>query len=228
MQTNRMAKDQPTEFKFKPESKKKLEYWVRKYPKNRIQSAVIPVLWIAQKDNQGWLSKPAIEAVAEFLNMPLIRVYEIVTFYTMFNLEPVGRYFIQLCGTTPCGLRGAEELKSICEQKIGPKNTIREDGLFSWTEVECLGACVNAPMVQINDAYYEDLTKENFARLLEELQRGRSVKPGSLINRQTSAPETGMTCLLDKTLYDGSRTSPLKKLPNAIKQRENSKKTAEK
>ena len=129
--------------------------------------------------------------------MPYIRVYEVATFYTMFNLSPVGKYFVQICGTTPCMLRGAEELKDILRRMIGPEKKVTEDGLFSWMEVECLGACVNAPMMQINKDYFEDLTPDSLTTLLNKLKTGVGVKPGPQSNRQFSAPASGMRTLLD-------------------------------
>jgi NADH-quinone oxidoreductase subunit E len=131
------------------------------------------------------------------LDMPYIRVYEIATFYTMFNLSPVGTYFVQLCGTTPCMLRGSEELKAVCRKMIGPERKVSADGLFSWLEVECLGACVNAPMVQINKDYFEDLTPDSFTTLLTKLKAGVGVKPGPQSNRQFSAPASGLRTLLE-------------------------------
>ena len=135
---------------------------IAKYPEGRQASAVLSLLWRAQKQNDYWLPKPAIENVARMLDMPYIRVLEIATFYTMFNLAPVGRFFIQMCGTTPCQLQGSDGIKDVLERRVGPQRKVTADGNFSWLEVECLGACCNAPMVQINDDYYEDLTPENF------------------------------------------------------------------
>jgi NADH-quinone oxidoreductase subunit E len=149
--------------------------------------------------NGGWLSRAAIEKVAATLDMPNIRVLEIATFYTMFNLAPVGRYYVQLCGTTPCMLRGAEDIKAVCRERIGNPGQVTTDGLFSWTEVECLGACCNAPMVQINEDYFEDLTPQNFAKLLDDLAAGRPVRSGSQIGRLSSEPVGGLTALT--TLY---------------------------
>ena len=165
------------------------------------------MIWRAQKQNNYWLPKPAIEKVAEILGMPFIRVLEVATFYTMFNLSPVGRQHVQLCGTTTCVLRGAEALKKVCEKKIGAQNHVSADGALSWVEVECLGACCNAPMVQINDDYYEDLTAESFEKLLDDLVAGRPVKKGSQIGRVSSEPIGGLTSLIDPTIYktnDGS------------------------
>ena len=156
---------------------------------------MLPLLWRAQEQCGGWLPEPALRAVADMLGMAYIRVYEIATFYTMFNLAPVGRYYVQLCGTTPCWLRGAEELKSVCRKRIGEPGHVTDDGTFSWTEVECLGACVNAPMVQINKDYYEDLDAARLERLLTDLKEGRDVKPGPQTGRQSSAPASGLKTL---------------------------------
>ena len=153
------------------------------------------MLWRAQEQAGGWVPEAAIRHVADFLNMAYIRVLEVATFYTMFNLEPIGRFHVQLCGTTPCMLRGAEEIKKVCRRRIGEPEQVSADGKFSWREVECLGACVNAPMVQINYDYYEDLTPENFEKLLDGLAAGKNPKPGPQIDRQLSAPVGGPTTL---------------------------------
>jgi NADH-quinone oxidoreductase subunit E len=155
---------------------------------------VIPLLWRAQ-EQAGWLPEPAIRYVADMLGMPYIRALEVATFYTMFNLEPVGKYLVQLCGTTPCVLRGSEDIKKVCQRRIGDQEHISADGMFTWREVECLGACVNAPMAQINYDYYEDLTPENFEKLLDNLAAGKNPKPGPQIDRQFSAPIGGPTTL---------------------------------
>jgi NADH-quinone oxidoreductase subunit E len=205
MTVRRLAEIQPESFAFTPENKAWCDAQIAKYPPGRQASAVIPLLWKAQAQNDYWLPKPAIEAVADMLDMPYIRVLEIATFYSMFNLEPVGKYYIQLCGTTPCMLRGAEAIKDVCTSKIGEQRHVSANGMFSWLEVECLGACCNAPMVQINDDYYEDLTPENFAALLDDLAAGRPVKIGSQIGRTSSEPEPGRgDTLNDPTLFDGS------------------------
>jgi len=177
---------------------------IAKYPPGRQQSAVIPILWRAQEQSGGWLPQKAIEAVAELLGMAKIRVLEVATFYTMFNLSPVGRFHVQFCGTTPCMLRGADGLKTVLHRMIGHENEVSADGTFSWTEVECLGACVNAPMVQINADYYEDLTPETLARILNELAAGKSPKPGPQIDRHLSAPIGGEMTLTDPSLYAGN------------------------
>jgi NADH-quinone oxidoreductase subunit E len=196
-------------------SDREIAWWESKYPADRRQSAVIPALWIVQKQNGGWLSEPALRAVADRLGMPYIRVYEVATFYTMFNLDPVGRVHIQICGTTPCMLRGANDLKAVCERAIGPKGEPSANGQFSWVEVECLGACVNAPMAQINDYYYEDLSPEALESLIEAFAAGQTPPPGPRVERQASAPEGEPTSLTDPSLYDGSRAAPLGSLPNA-------------
>jgi NADH-quinone oxidoreductase subunit E len=191
MSVRRLDPSQPASFEFNPENLEWAKQQITKYPDGRQWAAVIPLLWRAQEQHAYWLPEPAIRYVAELLDMPYIRVYEVATFYTMFNLSPVGKYHVQLCGTTPCMLRGAEEIKAICEKTIGPVGTTSKDGLFSWVEVECLGACVNAPMVQINNDYFEDLTPDIFESLLEKLRTGVGVKPGPQTNRQYSAPASG-------------------------------------
>lgn len=203
------------EFAFAPETEPKIAFWLSKYPEGKQRSAVIPLLWLAQKDNKGWLSEPAMRAVADRLGMAYIRVYEVATFYTMFRMQPVGEYHIQLCGTTPCMLRGAETLKEVCERRIGKKGAVSGDGKLSWEEVECLGACVNAPMAQINDYYFEDLSSESFDSLLDEFVAGKNPAPGPRVDRLNSAPEGGQTTLTDAALYDGSRAAPLTVIPGA-------------
>ena len=195
MSVRRLADVQPESFAFTPENAAWAEKQIAKYPEGRQASAVLSLLWRAQKQNAYWLPKPAIEDVARMLDMPYIRVLEIATFYSMFNLAPVGRFFIQMCGTTPCQLQGSDAIKAVLEQRIGPQRKVTADGTFSWLEVECLGACCNAPMVQINDDYYEDLTPENFNRLLDDLAAGRPVHIGSQIGRKTSEPVGGLTSL---------------------------------
>ena len=200
-------------FSFKPETEPTIAFWLGKYPEDKKRSAVIPLLWLAQKDNAGWLSEPAMREVADRLEMPYIRVYEVATFYTMFRLQPVGKHHIQLCGTTPCMLRGADDLKEVCRSKIGKPMHVTDDGRLSWEEVECLGACVNAPMVQINDYYYEDLTPDTLEEILNKLENGAEVKPGPFVDRLNSAPEGGATSLNETGLFDGSRNA-ISTLPN--------------
>ncbi len=195
MSVRRLAEQQPESFEFTPENMAWLEKQIAKYPDSRQASAVVPALWQAQKQNNYWLPQKAIEKVAELLGMPKIRVLEVATFYTMFNLEPVGKYYIQLCGTTPCMLCGSDDLIKVLERRVGSQRKVTADGMFSWLEVECLGACCNAPMVQINDDYYEDLTAEIFEKLLDDLAVGRPVKTGSQKDRVSSEPEGALTSL---------------------------------
>ena len=215
MSARRLAKVQPASFAFSKETKKKADWWIAKYPADRRQSAVIPILWLVQKQ-EGWVSEPAIRVVAETLGMPVIRVYEVATFYTMFMLEPVGSHaLVQVCGTTPCMLRGANDLKAVCQRRFGDRDHLSADGKVTWQEVECLGACSNAPMAAINDYYYEDLTPEIFEQVLDEFIAGKPRAPGSVIGRQGSAPEGGSAVLQDASLFDGSAAKALKALPNA-------------
>jgi NADH-quinone oxidoreductase subunit E len=186
---------QPQGFFFTVENLDWAKGQIAKYPEGRQASAVIPILWRAQEQSDGWLPEKAIEHVAHLLGMPKIRVLEIATFYTMFNLEPVGKFHVQLCGTTPCVLRGADKLLKLCHDKIGEQQHVTADGKLSWIEVECLGACVNAPAAQINYDYYEDLTPESLTRILDDLAAGKEVKPGPQVDRQLSAPVGGPTTL---------------------------------
>jgi len=219
MAVRKPAAMQPPSFAWSAENQRWCDAQIRKYPEGRQASCAIPFLWRGQKQ-EGWVTIPMMEAIARQLSMPYIRIYEVATFYTMFNLAPVGEHFIQLCGTTPCMLRGAHELREICKRVIGPESHVADDGKLSWLEVECLGACTNAPMVQIStkdsDHYYEDLTPEIFEALLERLRRGEKVKIGTQHpGRHTSDPEGENTTLTDPALYDGSRAQPLKEIPNA-------------
>lgn len=209
MSVRRLAAEQPASFAFKPETMEQARWWLAKYPPERKASAVIPIMWLAQKQ-EGWVSEPAIQAIAKLLDMPVIRVLEVATFYTMFHLAPVGKHHFQLCGTTPCMLRGAEELKSVCKRRIGGKHAVSADGLFSWEEVECLGACVNAPVIAIDDYFHEDLSPDALEALMDKLARGERIEPGSALKRQTSAPEGGPQVLKDPSLYDGSLAKPVK------------------
>jgi NADH-quinone oxidoreductase subunit E len=213
LSVRRLAAAQPASFAFSPATLKAAKTWMAGFPPGKQQSAVVPVLWLVQKQ-EGWVSEPAIRAVAELLGMPVIRVLEVVTFYTMFMLEPVGDVaLVQVCGTTPCQTRGAEGLLAVCARKFGPSNHRSPDGKFYWQEVECMGACANAPMAAINDYYYEDLTPESFEALLDAFAAGKKPKPGSAIGRQGSAPEGGPLTLVDPTLYDGSLAKKFK-VPN--------------
>ena len=215
MSVRRLAANQPDSFAFSAESLEQVKWWIAKFPEGRQQSAVIPLLWLVQKQ-QGWVSEPSIRVVAETLGMPVIRVYEIATFYTMFMLEPVGSHaLVQVCGTTPCMLRGANDLKAVCQRRFGDRDHLSADGKVTWQEVECLGACSNAPMAAINDYYYEDLTPETFEQILDEFIAGKPRAPGSVIGRQGSSPEGGPQVLSDPALYDGSAAKALKSIPNA-------------
>jgi NADH-quinone oxidoreductase subunit E len=214
MSVRRLAPNQPADFAFAKPTLKLVQFWLDKYPAHRRQSAVIPILWLVQKQ-EGWVSEPAIRKVAALLDMPVIRVLEVATFYTMFILEPVGTTaLIQVCGTTPCMLRGAKDLIGVCADKLGPRDHISPDGKFYWQEVECLGACCNAPMAQINDYYYEDLTPDTLAQIIEDFRAGKTPKPGSYIGRKSSEPVGGLTSLTDPALYDGAAGKKIKKLPN--------------
>ncbi len=208
MSVRRLAAEQPEGFTFTPENLEWAKAEIEKYPEGRQASAVLSLLWRAQEQMGGWIPEPALRTVADMLGMAYIRVYEIVTFYTMFNLEPVGRYYVQVCGTTPCMLRGSEDIMAVCRKRIGEKGQVSKDGMFSWTEVECLGACVNAPMAQINKYYYEDLTPENFESILERLRKGEQVEPGPQNGRQAAAPLGGPNTLTDPAIYAKDKSGP--------------------
>jgi NADH-quinone oxidoreductase subunit E len=201
----RLAEKQPESFAFSADNLAWAKREIAKYPAGRQASAVIALLWRAQEQAGGWLPEPAIRHVADLLGLAYIRALEVATFYTMFHLEPVGKFFVQVCGTTPCELRGAGALKQTCRRRIGEEGRVTLDGKFSWAEVECLGACVNAPMAQINYDYYEDLTPERLERILDLLAAGVTPKPGPQIDRQFSAPVGGPTTLGNG---GGSRAHP--------------------
>ncbi len=192
---------QPKAFAFTADNLAWANKQIAKYPEGRQASAVVPLLWKAQEQAGGWTPQKAIECVADLLGMPDSRVLEVATFYPRFNLEPVGTFNVQVCGTTPCMLRGADELKKVCRRRIGEQHQVSADGQFSWVEVECLGACVNAPMAQINYDFFEDLTPESLERILDDLAAGRTPRPGTQIDRQFSAPLGGPTTLTDPALY---------------------------
>ena len=204
MSVRRLHPVQPESFSFTPENLDWARRQLEKYPPGRQASAVIPVMWRAQEQNGGWVSEPAIRYVADLVGLSFIRAYEIATFYTMFQLSPVGRKaHVQVCGTTPCMLRGAGELIEVCRRRIAPApHQLSADGDFSWEEVECLGACVNAPMVEIFSDTYEDLTAQSFERVLDELAAGRKPRPGPQVERQFSAPIGGLTTLREDSIYD--------------------------
>jgi NADH-quinone oxidoreductase E subunit len=178
---------QPEYFEFTQENLALAKQHIAKYPEGRQASAVLPLLELAQRQNKNWVPMAALDYIANMLDMPSIHVFEVVTFYTMFNLAPVGKYHIQLCGTTPCWLRGADAIKETCKSKLGiDLGETTKDGVFSLIEVECLGACANAPMIQINDDFYEDLDSNSMAKLLSDLSAGNKVKKGSQTGRKSS------------------------------------------
>jgi NADH-quinone oxidoreductase subunit E len=192
----RLHPDQPDSFAFTPENQAWAEAQITKYPKGRQASAIIPLLWRAQ-EQEGWLTRAAIETVADMLDMAYMRALEVATFYFMFQLQPVGSIaHVQICGTTSCMICGAEDLIGVCKEKIAPEShQLSADGKFSWEEVECLGACANAPMAQIGKDYYEDLTADNFVALLDKLAAGEVPVPGSQVGRFASEPKSGLTSL---------------------------------
>jgi len=187
MTVRRLADNQEVDFNFDNKDLIYLNSLLENYPEDKKQSAVVPSLFYAQKKAGGWLPERAIIAVSEFLDMPKIRVLEIATFYSMFNLQPSGDYFVQVCGTTPCWLRGADKVKKACKDYIGQQREVSKDGLC-WVEVECLGACVNAPMVQINDDYYEDLDYESTVKILKDIKNKKNIVKDSKIGRKSSEP----------------------------------------
>ncbi len=196
MSTRRLAPDQPTTFAFTPENEAWAQKQISKYPSGKQASAVVPLLWRAQEQNGGHVTEPMMRVIGEKLGMSPIRVLEIATFYTMFNLKPVGQHLLQVCTTTPCWLRGSDEVMAACKKHIHPHaETVSADGKLSWMEVECLGACVNAPVIQVGDDFYEDLDGGRTEGLINDLRSGRPTRPGSQIGRQTSAPEGGPTTL---------------------------------
>jgi NADH-quinone oxidoreductase subunit E len=204
MAERRLHATQPAGFAFTAENAEWAKAQIAKFPEGRQASAVIPLLWRAQEQHDGWLPEPAIRAVADMLGMAYIRALEVATFYSMFQLAPVGRTaHIQVCGTTPCMLRGSGELIEICQRRIHhDPHHLSSDGAFSWEEMECLGACVNAPMIQIGADTFEDLTAASFEKLIDDLWAGRPVRPGPQIDRQLSAPVGGPTTLTERSLYE--------------------------
>jgi NADH-quinone oxidoreductase subunit E len=191
MTLRKISKDQPENFEFDQENLEEAQKIISKYPKNKEQSAVMSLLYLAQKQNNNWIPLSAMKYIGKFLNMPYIKVYEVATFYTMYNLTPVGKNFVQVCTTTPCMIRGASKIVEACKEKIS------KDKNCSWMEVECLGACINAPMMQINDDYYEDLDKEKALKILDQIISGKKPSPGSYRGRLNSEPENNRKTLLD-------------------------------
>ena len=198
MSVKKVYKNQPENFIFTPENLKLAKEIILNYPEGKQQSAVMSLLYIAQRQNDNWIPLAAMKYIAKFLSMPYIKVYEVATFYSMYNLSPVGKYFVQICTTTPCMLRGAYELVDACKEKISDKEKeLSTNNLCSWTEVECLGACVNAPMMQINDDYYEDLNKEKTLKILDKILNDENPQPGSYKGRTNSEPEDNRKTLMD-------------------------------
>ena len=192
----KISKEQPDSFEFSKENLINVENEIKKYPNNRKSSAVIALLYLVQKQNENWIPLTGIEQVAKILSMPYIKVYEVATFYSMFNLAPVGKYFVQVCTTTPCMIRGAKKIVDICKKNISINtNELSENKLCSWTEVECLGGCVNAPVVQVNKDYYEDLNEDKAEEIIKSLLKDEFPQPVSAKNRKNSSPEKGKTTL---------------------------------
>jgi NADH-quinone oxidoreductase E subunit len=189
MSVKKVNSEQPKNFEFKEKFQSIAEEILKKYPKKNKKSAVMPLLYLAQKQNNNWIPLAAIKYISKYLSMPYISVYEVATFYSMFNLSPVGKYFIQVCTTTPCLIRGADKIVKVCKKKISEKeNQISKNGECSWTEVECLGACVNAPMMQINSDYYEDLDEKSTAKIIDSIFKDKILEPGSYKGRKNTSP----------------------------------------
>ena len=198
MTLRRPSKEQPENFEFHSKSLEAAKIIISNYPEGKQQSAVMALLYIAQKQNNNWIPLAAMKLIAKTLNMPYIKVYEVATFYTMYNLAPVGEYFFQVCTTTPCMIRGANKLVDVCKKKISENESkISKDGKSSWLEVECLGACVNAPMIQINQDYYEDLDSEKLEKIIDKISNNEKPNPGSYRGRLSSEPENIRKTLLD-------------------------------
>ena len=198
MSLKRPAKDQPEKFEFSSASIELANNIIRKYPEGKQKSAVMALLYIAQKQKNNWIPLAAMKYIAKFLDMPYIKVYEVATFYSMYNLSPVGKYFVQVCTTTPCMIRGANKLVEACKEKISKNESeLLNDKNCSWMEVECLGACVNAPMMQINDEYFEDLDKEKTLKILDKILKDEMPKPGSYRGRISNEPENNRKTLMD-------------------------------
>jgi len=197
MSLKKISKEQPEYFEFNSDNLELAKTIIQKYPLGKQQSAVMALLYIAQRQNNNWIPLSAMKYIAQFLKMPYIKVYEVATFYSMYNLTPVGDYFIQVCTTTPCMIRGAYNLIDACKEKISKnENELSKDKKCSWVEVECLGACVNAPMMQINNDYFEDLDKEKTIKILDQILKGEKIKSGSYRGRKNSEPEDNRKTLL--------------------------------
>ena len=198
MTIKKISSEQPETFKFSQENLLEAEKEIKKYPKDKKASAILALLYLVQKQNDNWIPIAAIKYVAKFLDVPYIQVYEVSTFYSMFNLTPVGKYFVQVCTTTPCMIRGSKKIVDICKKNISENQyELSKNKLCSWTEVECLGACVNAPMMQVNQDYFEDLNEIKAEEIIQKLLDDKLPKPGSVKNRTNTAPEKGKTTLLE-------------------------------
>ena len=198
MSIKKVSKEQPDSFEFNEENLKIANDIIKNYPGGKQQSAVMSFLYLAQRQNNNWIPLVAMKYIAKLLNMPYIKVYEVATFYSMYNLSPVGKYFVQVCTTTPCMIRGAYKLVEACKEKISKnQNTLSKDGKCSWVEVECLGACVNAPMMQINEDYFEDLDKEKTSKIFDKMLNDEDIEPGSYRGRVNSEPENNRKTLMD-------------------------------
>ncbi len=198
MSIKKISKEQPESFEFDNKNLEAANKIISNYPDGKQQSAVMALLYLAQRQNDNWIPLVAMKYIAKFLDMSYIKVYEVATFYTMYNLTPVGKYFFQVCTTTPCMIRGAYKLVDVCKKKLSEKeNQISENGKSSWIEVECLGACVNAPMIQINDSYFEDLDPEKLEKIIDQISKNESPKPGSYKGRLNSEPENIRKTLLE-------------------------------
>ena len=198
MSIKKVSKDQPDSFEFNEENLKIANDIIKNYPGGKQQSAVMSFLYLAQRQNNNWIPLVAMKYIAKLLNMPYIKVYEVATFYSMYNLSPVGKYFVQVCTTTPCMIRGAYKLVEACKEKLSKnQNTLSNDGKCSWVEVECLGACVNAPMMQINEDYFEDLDKEKTSKIFDKILNDENIEPGSYRGRVNSEPENNRKTLMD-------------------------------
>ena len=192
----KISKEQPDIFKFSDENLNKSKKIIEKYPKDKQGSAVMPLLSLVQKQNENWIPLSAMKYLAKMLDIPYMQVYEVATFYSMYNLSPVGKYFVQVCTTTPCMIRGSNKLVEVCKNKISQnQNELSSNKICSWMEVECLGACVNSPMMQINEDYFEDLDEEKTKEIIEMILNDNPPKPGSYRNRKSSEPESGKTTL---------------------------------
>ena len=202
MSLKKIHDQQPESFEFSNENKESAKKILKKYPEDRKKSAVMPFLYLAQRQNENWIPLSAMKYIAKYLEITYIKVYEVATFYTMYNLAPVGKYFVQVCTTSPCLIRGADKIVKICKEKISQEeNTMSKDKMCSWLEVECLGACVSAPMMQINNDYYEDLDEKSTIEIIDSLHNDKPIKPKSFRNRTSTAPEK------DRPILNGEKNA---------------------